>query len=138
MKITDIPFHKLLKIEKSRDSEDVLKLAFTENMQNHIGTFHASAQFALAEVTSGLALQQEFSQLENSVIPILHKADAKFKKPAESNITAHASIETPQKETFLKRFESKGRGTISVSVEIKDQNDIVTMSATFKWYLQKV
>lgn len=138
MKITDIPFHKLLNIEKGCEHEQVLKLSFSENKQNHIGTFHASAQFALAEATSGLALQQEFPQLVDSVVPVLRKADAKFKKPAESNITAHATIDESEKERFLRRFESKGRGTIFVSVEIKDQNEIITMLATYQWYIQKI
>lgn len=138
MEITNIPFHKLLNIEKSSDSEDVLALTFAENKQNHIGTFHASAQFTLAEATSGLALQHAFPQLENVVVPILRKADAKFKKPAESNISAHASIDQAEKELFLKRFEAKGRGSISVTVEVRDSNGVVTMSATYHWYIQKI
>ncbi len=138
MEITDIPFHKLLKLTKSRDSGDVLELTFTEDKQNHIGTFHASAQIALAEATSGLALQQVFPQLESSVIPILRKVDAKFKKPAESKISGHASIDQSQKEIFLQKIESKGRGTISVYVEVKDQQGIITMVGSYQWYIQKL
>ena len=138
MEITEIPFHKLLKLTQSRDAGDVLELTFAEDKQNHIGTFHASGQFALAEATSGLALQQAFPQLEGSVVPILRKADAKFKKPAESNISAHASIDQAQKELFLQRIESKGRGTISVCVEVKDEQGVVTMVGNYQWYIQKL
>ncbi len=138
MEITDIPFHKLLELKKSSDSGDVLELTFEENKQNHIGTFHASCQFALAEATSGLALQQAFPQLEGLVLPILRKADVKFKRPAESDLSAHAFIDQNQKELFLGKMESKGRATISVSVEVKDQQKIVTMSGLYQWYIQMI
>lgn len=138
MEITEIPFHKLLKIKKSNKSDGVLELTFCENKQNHIGTFHASAQFALAEATSGFALQQAFPQLVSSVIPILRKADTKFKKPAEFDISAYATIDHAQKEQFLEKIDSKGRATISVLVEVKDQKETVTMVGNYQWYIQKI
>lgn len=136
MEITSIPFHKLLEIERD-DSEGVLKLQFVENKQNHIGTFHASAQFALAEVTSGLALQHAFPELKDKVVPILRKADAKYKNPAQSTISAHTSIEPEHREMFLQKLETKGRGLVDVAVEVKDESGIVTMAGTYRWYIQK-
>ncbi len=87
MDITQIPFNRYISILKSIDNKNILELAFNDNMKNHIGTFHASAQFALAEACSGLALQNEFPDLANSVVPILRKSEIKFKKPASSSET---------------------------------------------------
>lgn len=139
MDITQIPFNKFIEISHSADATDqVLKLDFKDNMKNHLGTFHASAQFALAEACSGLSLQKHFPHLANSVVPVLRKSDIKFKKPAQSDIQAAASITTESKAQFEQQLEKKGRATIAVPVEIIDQNGTVTMTGTYEWFVQKI
>lgn len=138
MDVTQIPFNKFIEISHSHTDEHVLELGFKDNMKNHLGTFHASAQFALAEACSGLSLQKHFPYLANSVVPVLRKSDIKFKKPAQSDIHAKASIGTEEKGKFEQQLERKGRATITVPVEIIDQNGTVTMSGVYEWFVQKI
>ncbi|MCP3931766.1 MAG: DUF4442 domain-containing protein [Bacteroidetes bacterium] len=138
MDITQIPFNKYIEIFQSTNNDQMLELGFKDNMKNHLGTFHASAQFALAEACSGLALQNHFPDLENSVVPVLRKSETKFKKPATSNIRAKASISVEKEDKFKQLFEKKGRASISVSVEITDQNGNITMTGQYEWFVQKI
>lgn len=138
MDVTQIPFNKFIEISHSNAADHVLKLGFKDNMKNHLGTFHASAQFALAEACSGFSLQKLFPQRANSVVPVLRKSDIKFKKPAQSDIQAAASISTETKEQFEHQLEKKGHATIAVPVEIMDQNGTVTMTGTYEWFVQKI
>ncbi len=138
MDVTQIPFNKFVEICYSNQDEEVLNLRFKNNMKNHLGTFHASAQFALAEAASGFSLQRSFSHLANSAVPVLRKADIKFKKLAESDIFAKACIGTEAKEKFLQQFEKKGRAILAVPVEVLDSNDTITMTGTYEWYVQKI
>ncbi|MDH4333154.1 MAG: DUF4442 domain-containing protein [Desulfobulbaceae bacterium] len=138
MDVTQIPFNKFIEITYSGTDEHVLELGFKDTMKNHLGTFHASAQFALAEACSGLSLQKNFPHLANSVVPVLRKSDTKFKKPALSGIQAKARITTETKKSFEEQFEKKGRATIAVPVEIIDQNGIVTMTGTYEWFVQRL
>ena len=138
MDVTQIPFNKLIEISDSNTDDHVLSLRFKDNMKNHLGTFHASAQFALAEACSGLSLQKHFSHLASSAVPVLRRSDVKFKRPAQSDIQAKASITTETKEKFELQFEKKGRATIAVPVEIMDQNGTITMSGTYEWFVQRI
>jgi acyl-coenzyme A thioesterase PaaI-like protein len=138
MDITQIPFNKFLEISCSSTDDHVLVLEFKDIMKNHVGTFHASAQFALAEACSGFALQKHFPHLANAVVPVLRKSDIKFRKPAQSDIQAKASITTETKERFEEQFAQKGRATIVVPVEIVDQNGIITMTGAYEWFVQKL
>ena len=138
MNITQIPFNKFIEILQVENNQNVLELCFKNNLENHIGTFHASAQFALAEACSGLALQNSFPHLANSVVPVLRKSDTKFKKPALSKIVGKATIVEEAANKFNQQLENKGRGSISVSVEIKDENGTITMVGTFDWFVQKL
>jgi len=137
MDVTQIPYNKLIGISHSERDDRFLKLEFTHNNKNHLGTFHASAQFALAEAGSGLALQSNFPHLAHSVVTVLRKSEIKFKKAAQTEIHAEASISTDAKEQLERQLERKGRGTIEVSVDIVDQNGTVTMTGIFEWYVQK-
>jgi len=138
MDVTDIPFNKFIEITASNSNDTGLELEFKDNLKNHLGTFHASAQFALAEACSGQLLQKQFPHLENSVVPVLRKSDINFKRPAQSKILANATIDADTKIKFETQFEKKGRATISVPVEIKDHEGIITMSGTYEWFIQKL
>ncbi len=138
MDITQIPFNKYINIVKSNVNDNSLELAFNQEMKNHIGTFHASAQFALAEACSGLALQNQFAELADSAVPILRKVETKFKKPASSGIKAEANIEQETAEKFKLLFERKGKAIIQVPVEVVDEKGVVTMAGTYDWFVQKL
>jgi acyl-coenzyme A thioesterase PaaI-like protein len=138
MNISEIPFNKFIEISSKDQGKSLLNLEFKEHMKNHLGTMHASAQFALAEACSGLSLQKCFPYLENTVVPILRKSEVKFKKPATSSISAHAEIVEKNKELFERQLEKKGRASIEVTVNVFDEDGNVTMWGIYEWFAQKI
>jgi len=120
MDITEIPFNKFIEISTDDENKSYLHLKLKDQMKNHLGTMHASAQFSLAEACSGLCLQNNFAQLENSVVPILRKSEVKFKSPATSSIRAQAEITKEHKDRFEQQLERKGRASIEVAVNVVD------------------
>jgi len=135
MNVTEIPFVKLLGIEQNGTK---LSLPYRADMLNHIGTLHASAQFALAETQSGLFLKELFRELEGSVVPVLRDADIKYKKPAKEKIIAYADVSNESVEKFKELFSKKGRGVVTIDVELKDVDDTLTCKASFSWFIQKI
>ena len=133
MNATDIPFVSHIGI-KEQDNE--LSLDFKKDVLNHVKTIHASAQFTLAETQSGLYLLSFFPELEGKVIPLLREANIKYKKPALEKILAYASIENDVLEKFKTTLDKKGRGSLSVKVQIKDINDVLCSEGEFSWFIQ--
>jgi len=76
--------------------------------------------------------------LENSVIPVLRKADIKFINPAESDIQAKANITTETKTKAEEQLKKIERTVITVPVEVMDQNGTITMNGTYEWFVQKI
>ena len=60
MDVTAIPFVE--KVGIARTEQGGLKLPFSESTKNHLNGIHASAQFTLAETSSGEALFRYSSQ----------------------------------------------------------------------------
>ena len=135
MNVTQIPFVKLLGIEQNSSN---LSLSYKDDMLNHISTIHASAQFTLAETQSGLYLQELFPELEGRVVPVLRDADVKYKKPAKQKIIAYADVSDENVEKFKDQYSKKGRGIITIDVELKDVDGTLTCKASFTWFVQKV
>jgi len=133
--VKDVPFASFIGI---KDNKDELSLDFKDDVKNHIKTIHASAQFTLAETKSGLYLVELFPKLEGKVIPLLREANIKYKKPALEKILAFASIEDVAIDKFKMMFENKGRGSISVKVQIKDINDVLCSEGEFSWFVQAI
>ena len=138
MDITDVPFNKFIEITSVGQGGSELRLEFSHKLKNHLGTFHAGAQFALAEACSGLILQKHFPHLEGSVLPVLRRAEVKFKKPAVSNIRAKAEIGKEGKEEFERQLSNKGRASIVVAVDVASEDGSVTMSGRYEWFVQKL
>jgi len=136
MDVTQIPFAKHIGIE--RKDENTLKLKPMQSVQNHIQSIHASAQFALAETQTGLHLQLAFPELVGKVVGLLRGSTVKYKNPATTNIYAVAGIDKEVKEIFLNQLERKGRASIVVHVDVRDEEDILTMQGEFSWFVQKL
>ena len=136
MDVTHIPFAKHIGIEYQDKS--TLKLNPADAVQNHIQSIHASAQFTLAETQSGLFLQEVFPEYVGKVVGVLRGSTVKYKNPATSSIYATATLEDRVKENFLVQFERKGRASLSVTVEVRDENEVITMIGTFDWFIQSL
>ena len=136
MNVIEIPFAKKVGIKKNDNGN--LVLPFTKDVQNHLQTFHASAQFALAETSCGEILQAIFPELVDKVIPVLRESQIKFKKSTNKNISAYPSISNESRIKFNEQFSRKGRGLISVKVEVRDTEDTVTCICNFNWFVQKI
>jgi acyl-coenzyme A thioesterase PaaI-like protein len=136
MDVTTIPFVE--KVGIIRSTQGLLELPFNESIQNHLQTIHASAQFALTETTSGEILQRIFPELVGKVVPVLRETNIKYKKPAIKTISANPTVSDDAVSKFKEQFTRKGRSTISVNVEIKDSEDVVTCVSMFKWFVQSI
>lgn len=135
MKISKIHFNSFLGIRESSRNGYIFELPKAEKYLNHLNTMHASAQFALAEASSGQALLNEFPQYAENVIPVLRKSTLKFSKPAESSIFSKAGISEDQKRKTEIQFDKKGRALIEVKVELFDEDKIKIFSAAFEWFV---
>ena len=135
MEVTEIPFVKHIGIEQEGSQ---LALSSSYELGNHIGTIHASAQFALAETQSGLFLQEEFSDIEGEVLPLLRSSTVKYKSPATTKLKAVAIVSNEVKEKFKEQFLKRGRATIAVEVKLLDSADVITMVGEFVWFVQRL
>ena len=136
MDVIDIPFVKKVGIQRAVDGDP--ESPFTKYVQNHMQTFHASAQFALAETASGEILQTLFPELVGKVIPVLRESQIKFKKPTNKDIYAYPLVSAESRTKFNEQLSKKGRALISVKVEVKDTEGTVTCTGTYNWFVQKI
>ncbi len=136
MTLEELPFSRLIGIEYS-DSDQRLRLPFSDQVKNHLGIFHAGAQFALMETASGLFLQQRFPEWEEKVIPVLRKAEVKYMKPASSDLTAEAYAEEKSLTAFEEQMDKAGRCLVSVSVDSKNETGDIVSRAVFQWLITR-
>ncbi len=135
MKITDIAFHQKLGIQVAENSDYLLSLPFSESNRNHLNTFHATAIFGLAEISSGLFLQNEFSEIADKVMPVMRAANVKFKKPATSTIYAVAQFKNVIKSEFITELKTKKRALITVEIKIVDEEGNLVFVGEYEWFV---
>jgi acyl-coenzyme A thioesterase PaaI-like protein len=121
LNVTAIPFNRLLGL---RADGATLTLPADPNYQNHLGTVHAGAQFALAEAAANLA--------------VVRHADVKFRRPAAGKLTAEADVAPDEAERFQDTLSRRGRAAIEVRVRLLDAEGSVTLEASFEWFARRV
>ncbi|MGC2062843.1 MAG: DUF4442 domain-containing protein [Thermodesulfovibrionales bacterium] len=137
MNVLDLPFNQLLLIEKSDLPDTILMLEDHVKYQNHLGTVHASAQYALAEATSGEVLERNFGNWNGAYFPVVRRVDVKYKNPAKGRLFSTGFIDADRAVKARKELSEKGRTLVDVQVKIVDEEKSVTFESTFTWFIAK-
>jgi acyl-coenzyme A thioesterase PaaI-like protein len=135
--VTDVPFNRFLRITRASVPGFLLQLADSPDYQNHLGTVHAGVQLTLAETTSAECLVQHFPDLAERVVAVVRRVEAKFRNPLTGKLRSRATIHQGQADKLAEALETKGRGLISVDVEIVGSDGTVGLRATVEWFVQK-
>jgi acyl-coenzyme A thioesterase PaaI-like protein len=137
MNVLDLPFNKLLIIKKSDVPDTILMLENRVEYQNHLGTVHASAQYALAEATSGEIVERNFGDWQGAYFPVVRKAEVKYKNLAKGKLFSTGFIDTDRAIQATKELSEKGRTLVNVVVKIVDEGRKITFEGTFTWFISK-
>jgi acyl-coenzyme A thioesterase PaaI-like protein len=138
MHVTDLAINKTLGMHHApAGNGHILEMPETALLLNHVGTIHASAQFALAEATSGEFLLRHLGDAQRQVFAVLRTSDVKFRKPAHGALRTTARFANSIAESLTTDLASRGRALASVLVEVTDAQGIVTMSGQYDWFLQR-
>lgn len=137
MRIVDIPFNRHIALELCGDGKGVMCLKYSPEMTNHLGTMHASAQFALAEACSGQFMLETFPEYADDHVAVLRKSEVKFKGQTRENVYATAASDEGAIGLFRARLERKHRSHLPVRVILRDEGEGITMEGTFDWFVAK-
>jgi hypothetical protein len=137
MHVTDLALNQALGMRLvPPDRTHILEMSESPLLLNHLGTIHASAQFALAEAASGEFLLRHWTGDEKSIIAVLRISEVKFRKPARGQLRASARFADGAGD-FAAELSSRGRALASVLIEVADAQGVITMSGRYDWFLQQ-
>ena len=136
MDITKLPFNEFIGLKISDKDDYLLMLENKPEYSNHLDTVHASAQFALAEATSGYFLLKEFSELTD-IIPVVRKVDIKYRKPVADAVFSKAKFQDTGKNEILELLNQKGKALLKVEVSLFDNEHNPIMQSVFEWFIAK-
>jgi acyl-coenzyme A thioesterase PaaI-like protein len=138
MHVTDLAINKTLGMQLAPEGADhILEIPESPLTLNHVGTVHASVQFALAEAGSGEFLLRFLGDAQSQVFAVLRTSDVKFRKPAHGVLRATARFAEGEADSLSADLASRGRALAAVLVEVTDAQGVVTMSGRYDWFLQR-
>jgi acyl-coenzyme A thioesterase PaaI-like protein len=118
------------------DPDGRLTMPRADQTLNHVGTVHAGAQFVLAETASGKCLQQAFPDLYGKTLPVLRRAEVKYRGAAMTDLSAHATIVPEDVQRFRNEFGQRNRSMILVKVRLLDADGKETFRGDYEWFVQ--
>ncbi len=138
MHVTELAINKTLGMQLAPPGNGhILEMPETPLLLNHVGTVHASVQFALAEASSGEFLLRHLGEAQREVFAVLRTSDVKFRKPAHGVLRASARFADGTADTLSAELTARGRALISLLVEVADAQGVVTMTGRYDWFLQR-
>jgi acyl-coenzyme A thioesterase PaaI-like protein len=136
MDVTKIPFNELVGLAASDDPRYLLMLPAGGQFLNHVGTVHASALFALAEATSGMAMLGELGGRAD-LGAVVRKVETKYRNPAQGAVYSAAAL-AEEKSSLLAEIEARGRGFAHVAVDLFDAAAKPVARFEFEWFVTKL
>lgn len=103
---------------------------------NHVGTMHAGAQFSLIEAASGAAVSSAFLDLLGRAIPLAQGAELTYRRPAQGDVVADATITHEEIARVRADLEAQGRSRFDVRVTVTDARGTLATEATMRWYIK--
>ena len=91
-----------------------------ERTGNHINTFHAAFQFALAEAIGGIVVFE--NRASERFIPLVKSVTMDFKKPATTDLTASAYFSSEQATEMNQVMAENGRYKFTLNIDIKNRD----------------
>ena len=138
MHVTDLAINKVLGMQLAPAGNSyLLELPASPLLLNHVGTIHASVQFALAEACSGEFLLGWLGEAQREVFAVLRTSEVKFRKPANGTLRASARFADSAHPALSDELAARGRALASVQVDVCDAHGVVTMTGQYDWFLQK-
>jgi hypothetical protein len=98
---------------------------------------HASAQYALAEASSGEILERNFGDWNGAYFPVVRRVEVKYKSPAKGRLFSTGFIEEDKAQKAKKELSEKGRTLVDVMVKIMDDGRNITFEGRFTWFIAK-
>jgi acyl-coenzyme A thioesterase PaaI-like protein len=137
MDVTQLPFNNFIGLKIADKSGYLLMLDNRTEYRNHLDTVHASAQFSLAEATSGHFLLNEFSELTD-IVPVVRKVEIKYKKPTAGVVFSKAKFLETGRSEVLEALNQRGKALLKVEVSLFDENEMSIMQSVFEWFVAKL
>lgn len=138
MKPTDLAFNQALGLVAApAGAEHLLELPFAPVVQNHVGTAHAAAQFALAEAASAACLQRAFPELDGRVFAVVRGVQLKYRQAGTGDLLAYARPDDLTRANLVRDLQTKTRTAATVLVELKDRAGRVTLTGSFDWFIAR-
>lgn len=138
MKPTDLAFNQALGLVAApAGAAHLLELPFAPLVQNHVGTVHAAAQFALAEAASAACLQRDFPELDGRVFAVVRGVQLKYRAAGSGDLLAFARPDDLTRANLVNDLATKTRTTATVLVELKDRAGNTTFAGSFDWFIAR-
>jgi uncharacterized protein (TIGR00369 family) len=112
-----------------------LQLKPRRELLNHVGSFHAAAQFTLAETASGVAMACAMAPVVSSIVPLAGEARIRYLRRAEGTITAEAKVAT-EGDVLIAQIKRDGKVRFDVEVVLSDEQDQIVSEVTVQWHVR--
>ncbi|MBD9426563.1 YiiD C-terminal domain-containing protein [Pseudomonas sp. PDM15] len=103
--------------------------------QNHIGTLYAGALFTLAEIPGGALFLTSFDV--QRFYPLIKEMNLRFRRPATSDISVEARLDTEEIERIQNEAEREGKAEYRLELQLKDADGQVVAETSALYQLRK-
>jgi len=138
MKATDLALNRLLGIVAApAGAGHLLEMPFSPVLQNHLGTVHAAAQFALAEGASAECLQKHFAAAVGEVFAVVRSVEVKYRQPAAGDLLAYGLPDADTARNLVTELAQRGRARAVILIDLKDRGGTLTFHGKFEWFISR-
>lgn len=130
------PLASFLNLRESENSNFLLEVDYTDKLQNHYNSFHASVLFSFAEYSSGAFLVRYFPSKRNTTLPIMRSAQVKYSnQPTLDTLVSQGKLLNTDITAVINELENKGRSLFEIQINLVDSRGQLVFKGIFEWFI---
>ncbi len=138
MKIEDIPFNRLIGLQREPDGGQwAVSLPARSQYHNHLGIVHAAAQLAVAEAASGDWMLRHFGAQAADFIAVVRRMETKFKQPARGKILGKATVSEAARAVLAEEMATRRAMSFTLRVDVHDEAGAHALTGTVEWFITR-
>lgn len=123
--------HMGLRYQLEEDGKCRTWAPLNERTGNHVNTFHAAFQFALAESIGGIVVFD--NRADESFVPLVKSVNMDFRKPAATDLVAVSRFSERDADAMNQAMKDSGRFNFTLEIDIQnlDGETVSVMTAVY-------
>ncbi|MDF1513753.1 MAG: PaaI family thioesterase [Anaerolineae bacterium] len=124
-----------LRVQTAEPGHIILKLPFSQSVQNHLDIVYAGAIFSLAEIAGGMVMLSVFDTSKYTIL--VEQMCVDFQRPSRQDLWCDITLESDLISHVQEQVKTTGKAKVTLLLEVTDSRKRMIARIQGRYYVRR-